>query len=226
MNKKIILVSGDPNSINSEIIFKCWKKLPKNLKKNIFLISNYNLLKDQFKKLKYKINLVLVDGVFNSVDTDGLKIIDVKVNYKNPFKVPRKSASKFVIKSLNIAHKLALNNDVAGIINCPINKKLLPKKNIGVTEFLASKCFIKNDLVAMLIGNKILKVSPLTTHLDLKLVPKKINKLLIVNKIKIINDWFKKTFKTKPKIAILGLNPHNSELRNNSEEKNNYSSNY
>ena len=218
MNKKIILVSGDPNSINSEIIFKCWKKLPKNLK-NIFLISNYNLLKDQFKKLKYKINLVLVDGVFNSVDTDGLKIIDVKVNYKNPFKVPRKSASKFVIKSLNIAHKLALNNDVAGIINCPINKKLLPKKNIGVTEFLASKCFIKNDLVAMLIGNKILKVSPLTTHLDLKLVPKKINKLLIVNKIKIINDWFKKTFKTKPKIAILGLNPHNSELRNNSEEK-------
>ena len=63
MNKKIILVSGDPNSINSEIIFKCWKKLPKNLKKNIFLISNYNLLKDQFKKLKYKINLVLVDGV-------------------------------------------------------------------------------------------------------------------------------------------------------------------
>ena len=71
----------------------------------------------------------------------------------------------------------------------------------------------------MLIGNKILKVSPLTTHLDLKLVPKKINKLLIVNKIKIINDWFKKTFKTKPKIAILGLNPHNSELRNNSEEK-------
>ena len=36
MNKKIILVSGDPNSINSEIIFKCWKKLPKNLKKIFF----------------------------------------------------------------------------------------------------------------------------------------------------------------------------------------------
>ena len=33
MNKKIILVGGDPNSINSEIIFKCWKKLDKRLKK-------------------------------------------------------------------------------------------------------------------------------------------------------------------------------------------------
>ena len=77
------------------------EKVTKNLKK-YFLISNYNLLKDQFKKLKYKINLVLVDGVFNSVDTDGLKIIDVKVNYKILLKC-LENLSKFVIKSLNIA---------------------------------------------------------------------------------------------------------------------------
>ena len=30
---KIVLVSGDPNSINSEIIFKCWKIIPKAVKK-------------------------------------------------------------------------------------------------------------------------------------------------------------------------------------------------
>ena len=35
--KKIIILSGDPNSINSEIIFKSWKKISKSLKKkNIF----------------------------------------------------------------------------------------------------------------------------------------------------------------------------------------------
>ena len=40
MKKKIILVSGDPNSINSEIIFKSWKKLSKkNKKKFIFNIK-------------------------------------------------------------------------------------------------------------------------------------------------------------------------------------------
>ena len=55
--KKIILVSGDPNSINSEIIFKSWKKLSKSKKKKIYLISNYNLLKQQFKKLNYKIKI-------------------------------------------------------------------------------------------------------------------------------------------------------------------------
>ena len=34
--KKIILVGGDPNSINSEIILKSWKKISTSLKKNIF----------------------------------------------------------------------------------------------------------------------------------------------------------------------------------------------
>ena len=39
------------------------------------------------------------------------------------------------------------------------------------------------------------------------------NKKLIITKIKTINNWFKKTFKRKPNLAILGLNPHNAELR-------------
>ena len=50
MNKKIIIVSGDPNSINSELIFKSWKKLKKPIKNKIYLISNYKLIKKQFKK--------------------------------------------------------------------------------------------------------------------------------------------------------------------------------
>ena len=37
MIKKIILLSGDPNSINSELIFKSWKKIKNTLKKkNLF----------------------------------------------------------------------------------------------------------------------------------------------------------------------------------------------
>ena len=57
MTKKIILISGDPNSINSEIIYKCWKKLNKSSRNRIYLISNFDLMKQQFKKLKYKIKI-------------------------------------------------------------------------------------------------------------------------------------------------------------------------
>ena len=75
MNKKIILVGGDPNSINSEIIFKSWKKIPKKIKKKIILISNYNMLLDQFKRLNYKVNLMKIDNYYDFPNTSKLKIL-------------------------------------------------------------------------------------------------------------------------------------------------------
>ena len=45
MKNKILILSGDPNSINSEIIYKSWKKISKQLKKNLFYFKSYNLLK-------------------------------------------------------------------------------------------------------------------------------------------------------------------------------------
>jgi 4-hydroxy-L-threonine phosphate dehydrogenase PdxA len=219
MKKKIIIVSGDPNSINSELIFKMWNKVNNNIKKKIYLISNFNLIKKQFKILNYSIKLIKVEDINENIKTNRLKILNVDLNFKDPFKVESDLASKFVIKSLNYAHKLGDDKGVIGIINCAINKKLLIKSRIGVTEYLASKCKVKNNSEAMLIRNSKLSVCPITTHIDVKQISKKINKNLIVNKTKTVEFWLKQQLKRKPKIGILGLNPHNAELRKNSEEK-------
>ena len=217
--KKIILIGGDPNSINSEIILKSWRKLSNTLKKKIYLVSNYNLIKDQSKKLKFSIKVCKVKSLKNKNNSDSLKIIDINLKYSRPFNVPIKEASKFVKKSLIIGHNLALNKNVLGLINCPIDKTLLRRNNMGVTEFLASKCNIKNNSEVMLIWNKKFSVSPITTHIDLKDVSKNLKSEIILNKINTINDSFKRIFKKRPKIGILGLNPHNAEMQINSEEK-------
>ena len=60
----------------------------------------------------------------------------------------------------------------------------------------------------MLIYNKNLSVSPITTHLPLKHVSKSIRKNLILEKVKLINSFFNENLKKKPNIAITGLNPH------------------
>ena len=60
----------------------------------------------------------------------------------------------------------------------------------------------------MLIYNKFLSVSPLTTHIPIKSVAKKITKKDIINKILLLNKFYKKNFKLTPKIAVTGLNPH------------------
>ena len=218
MKNKIIIISGDPNSINSEIIYKCWKNLKPPAKKNIFLISNYNLIKRQFKILGYPVKLIKIKKIDDKINNQDLKILDVKLKFDNPFNVSLKSAKLFIKKSLNLAHNEALKKGVAGIINCPINKELLQKQNQGVTEYLSSKCNIKDGSEVMLIKSKKISVSPITTHLDLKDVPKKISSKLIIKKIITINNWFKNIYKKKPKLAILGLNPHNAELKKNSEE--------
>ena len=127
------------------------------------------------------------------------------------------SAINYVKNSLNFAHKLSSEKLINGFINCPINKSILPNQN-GVTEYLAKKCKIKKNTEVMLIKSKNFSVIPLTTHINLKQVSKKIKPDLIKKKIYTYNNWFKKIYKKKPKIGVLGLNPHNSELRKNSEE--------
>ena len=93
------------------------------------------------------------------------------------------------------------------VVNGPINKtKTLNKKYLGVTEYVAKN--FNQKKFAMLIYNKKLSVSPVTTHLPLKLVAKKITKRIIREKIVIINDFYKKFLGFKPKIAVMGLNPH------------------
>ena len=82
MNKKILIVSGDPNSINSEIIYKILKKLNISIRKKIYLISNYKLINNQFKKLKYKIKIVKVKKIDERFNKNVLKIIDVDLRFK------------------------------------------------------------------------------------------------------------------------------------------------
>ena len=60
MKEAIAIVAGEPNSINSEIIAKTWKKLRKE--KKIFVIGNYLILKKQLKKIKCKIKILQINN--------------------------------------------------------------------------------------------------------------------------------------------------------------------
>ena len=85
-------------------------------------------------------------------------------------------------------------------------KNFLNKKYPGITEYICEKYDVRK--FAMIIYNKELSVCPLTTHIPIKNVPKFITKKNISEKVKLINDFYIKYKKIKPKIAVLGLNPH------------------
>ena len=219
MNSKIIIVCGDPNSINSEIIFKAWKEVSKLQKERITLIGNFQLLYDQAKKLKIKVPIKKINSINEKNDKNFLNIIDYPLKYKKCFNVQKKYATKYVTGCLNLANKICIEKKMKGFINCPIDKKLIKKKGIhGVTEFIAKKSKIKRFSEVMMLYNKKLSVVPVTTHIKVVNISKNIKKKNLIKKISTLNFYFKKIFKYWPKIAVLGLNPHNAEYEKNSEE--------
>ena len=211
MKKPIAIIAGEPNSISSEIIFKSWKSKNKYKHKPFFIIGNFQLLNLQMKRLKYNIKIKKIDKIFNikNLPKSELHVYDVKYYQKKPFKNISSRSNKYVMKCFDIASKLANKKKIIGFINCPVAKEFLFKnKHQGITEYLSQKENIKNDGV-MLIFNNELSVSPITKHISINQVSRKINQLEIVNKIKIINNFYKKYFLKKPNFALLSLNPHN-----------------
>jgi len=215
MNDLIAIIAGEPNSINSEIIAKAWKR--KKKLKNIFVIGNYSLLKKQILKLGIKIPLIKIKKIEYFQKKEKLFVLDVPLKFKLIFNVNSFDAKTYIFKCFDTAHKLAINKKISGFINAPIDKKIFNNKFLGVTEYLSKKNKTKNKEV-MVIHNKKLSVVPLTTHIDIKNVTNKITFNLIKTKTMSLNKFYYKLFKKKPKIAILGLNPNNSENKIDSIE--------
>jgi len=221
MNKPIAIIAGEPNSISSEIIFKCWKLKKKYSHKNFFIIGSIKLLELQKKRLNFKIRIKKINNNFKLNDLKGSKlpVYDIEYNQKKSFEKISTKSNKYIFQSFNTAIEFVKNKKILGFINCPISKETLFKnKYQGITEFLSNK-FKKKVNGVMLIYNKKLSVSPITTHIPLHKVSKKITKSKIINNVKIINNFYKKILKRKPKFAILGLNPHNFSSSKNNEEK-------
>ena len=206
--KPIIVVNGEPNSIFLEIFLKSLKF--KNYKSPIILISSLELLKIYMKKLNFKkkIKLINLNNLkITKLNNKNINLIDVKINFnKNLNKITSKSNS-FIKKTFDVGLEALDALKSNKFINGPISKKnFLNKKYPGITEYLAQKTNIKK--FAMLIYNKELSVCPLTTHIPIKKVSSSIKKRNLYEKVRLINNFYIKNRKIKPRISVLGLNPH------------------
>ena len=219
MNIKIILIAlGEPNSTFSEVLFKyfCSIKFKKTNKK-IVLVGCKDLLQQQMKKLRYKLTLNEISNIKYSKSNE-INIINVDYKFKKIFNKITSQSNEYIKNCFDLSFKIIKKNKSIGFINGPVSKKhFLKKKYPGITEYIARKTNSKNQV--MLIYNEKLSVSPITTHIPIKNVNKNIKKKKIIINIMQINNFFINKLKKKPKIAVLGLNPHCETTDAISEEK-------
>ncbi len=117
---------------------------------------------------------------------------------------------KYAVISLKIAAEALKAGKIDGLVTAPIHKKNIQNSDFnytGHTPFL-KKLFGVNDVVMLMVAEN-MKIGLLTEHLPVKEVAQVITKESIISKLNLINQSLRRDFCiVKPKIAILGLNPH------------------
>jgi len=209
-NPVIGITLGDINGVGPEVIIKSLSdsRIMKYLTPVIYgstkVLSyyrksleiedfNYSQVKDDYINFK-KVNVV---NCWNEV-------IEIKTGTVDP------EVGTYAFKALEKATEDLLNEKIDALVTGPVNKKLLQSEKFsfpGQTEYITSKCGQKDSL--MMMAGDVLKVGLVTTHVSIKDVAKHITKENISSKIKIFMQSLKYDFGiNKPRIAVLGLNPH------------------
>jgi 4-hydroxythreonine-4-phosphate dehydrogenase len=123
-----------------------------------------------------------------------------------------KTGGKHAYESLEAATKALIENQVDVLVTAPINKETIQSEDFnfsGHTEYLESKLDGKSLMILM---SDTLRIGLITGHIPISKITETITPELIENKVNILHHSLIKDFNiNKPKIAVLGLNPHNGD---------------
>lgn len=208
---KIGITHGDINGIGYEIIIKSFaatylleygtpvvygsSKVASYHRKTVDVKDfMFNLVKNADQAKEKRVNII------NIIEDD------IKIDLGTSTEI----AGKMALLSLDQAVDDLKKHNIDVLITAPINKSNIQSANFnfpGHTEYLAQK-FAKKDFLMLMVADN-LKIGTVTGHIPLKDVASGLSKDLIINKIKILNKSLIEDFAVrKPKIAVLGLNPH------------------
>ncbi|MDV7186182.1 4-hydroxythreonine-4-phosphate dehydrogenase PdxA [Lutibacter sp. TH_r2] len=206
---KLGISIGDINGIGIEIILKTFldKRMLEFCTPIVFGSTKY------ISAYKKSLNLnVQYNGVFNVE-----KAVEGKINVVNIWKEdvpvefgnPTKRAGEYAFKSLEAATNSLANNEIDVLVTAPINKDNIQSEDFtfpGHTEYLESKLEGKSLMILM---TENLKVGLVTGHIPISEVSSAISEEAITDKVEILYKTLIEDFGvSRPKIAVLGLNPH------------------
>jgi 4-hydroxythreonine-4-phosphate dehydrogenase len=208
---KVGITHGDINGIGYEVIIKALEDIrmlelftpiiyghsrvasfhKKNVNAGEF---NFNLVKDASQANPKRVNII------NCTEQD------LKIDLGTSTAI----AGEAALLALDMAMSDLKSGLIDVLVTAPINKQNIQSDEFGFpghTEYLSSH-FNNQEPLMLMVWNK-LRVGTVTGHIPLAAVPSKISVELIRKKLRILNQSLMKDFGVgKPKIAVLGLNPH------------------
>jgi 4-hydroxythreonine-4-phosphate dehydrogenase len=209
---KVGISIGDLNGIGCEVVLKTFEDSRMlDFCTPVIFASN--------KTISYQKGELKIDINYNGIH-DASKAIDGKINVVNVWKeIPKikfgeatKEAGDFAIKSLRASVEALKEGSIDVLVTAPINKNNIQAEDFsfpGHTDYLAQE--LEGESLMFMVTNT-LKVGLLTDHIAVKDVVQAITAELIKNKLNVIENSLKVDFGiSKPKIALLGINPHSGD---------------
>jgi len=208
---KVGITHGDFNSISYEIIIKTLND-KRNLEFFTPVIYGSSKVASYYRK-----TLDMTDMNFNLVkkaDYANPKRANIINVYNNEVKIEigkvTQKAGEVAFYALEKAVEDIKWGKIDLLVTAPINKLNIQSDRFnfkGHTDYLASKFSEDNHLMVMV--SRDLRIGIITGHIPLKNVRDALSEELILNKIRVLNESLKMDFNIRrPKIAVLGLNPH------------------
>ncbi|HET8838543.1 MAG TPA: 4-hydroxythreonine-4-phosphate dehydrogenase PdxA, partial [Flavobacteriaceae bacterium] len=212
---KLGISIGDLNGIGSEIVIKTFEDLRMLDFCTPIIFANTKMmshLKNRFKS----------ELVFQGIP-DATKAIEGKVNVVNvwrenvkiEFGKEDKNSGDFAFKSLEAAVASLKNGSIDVLVTAPINKSSIQSEKFhfpGHTDYLAQELNGESLMFMIAPEDLGLRIGLLTDHVPVKDVASHITAALIEKKVKIISKSLEQDFGIrKPKIAVLGINPHSGD---------------
>ena len=209
---KVGISIGDPNGIGIEVILKIFQE------KELFdfftpiLYGNMKLISFQKRHLNLKTSLSpYKEG--GRLSLNQVNVVDVWSNlFTTEFGKSTEEGGQHALKSLKAATKALKENKVDVLVTAPIDKHNIQSESFkfpGHTDYLSKELGGKSLMFMITEG---LKVGLLTDHVPVSEVAQLITPERIEEKVSLMTESLKKDFGIlKPKIGVLGINPHTGD---------------
>ena len=211
MNKiKLGITQGDINGIGYEVLLKAL--IDTHISEVCTPIIYGSAKAAAFHKKTFGIDSYTISVARSINDVNPNKINLINTSNEEPkveFGMASAESGLSAFTALEVATADLVAHKLDALVTCPINKATIQNDNFhftGHTEYLESKA---GEHSLMMLCYENLRVALVSNHLPVSRVPEQVTVDTIVSKLQILNQSLRRDFNIiKPRIAVLGLNPH------------------
>ncbi len=203
---------GDPAGIGPEVIAKTWERRREEQLPPFLAVGSVSAIRAVWDG-----PIVEIEDPYNAAGAfaEALPVLRVKSATAAVPGQPDLEGARNSLDALEFAVGLTRSGAASGLVTGPVSKAQLYAIGFvhpGQTEFVAERCGVATDHVAMMLAGPSLRVIPVTTHIPLREVPDALSVELIALKGMVAIRGLQRQFGIdNPRLAVAGLNPHAGE---------------